>query len=141
MSAPRGGLAGMGVGMAWRQQQKARHYLEGGPPDIRRTLVRMWQLLRGERWRVLVGTVLLLLSVGAGLAMPLLIRMLIDVAIPRHDVRLVLLLGAGMLLFPIVGALLGLAQNVLSVIMAQGLIAHLRQQLYEHTQSLVRVSP
>lgn len=136
MTSPRGNLAGMGVGMAWRQQQMARQYLDGGRPDLRRTLGRVWGLLRGERLRVLAGTLLLLLGVGAGLLMPLLIRMLIDVAIPRGDLRLALALGGGMLLFPIVSALLGLAQNVLSVIVAQGLIARLRQQLYDHTQAL-----
>jgi ATP-binding cassette subfamily B protein len=75
-------------------------------------------------------------GVGLGLIPPLLIRALIDVAIPRDNLRLALLLGAGLLLFPLGTAILGLGQNYFSIAIAQGLIADLRQQLYRHTQML-----
>ena len=67
---------------------------------------------------------------------PLLIREIIDVAIPQHQIRLILLLGCGLLLFPVGSALLGMGQNYLSIVIAQGIIADLRERLYRHLQSL-----
>ena len=50
--------------------------------------------------------------------------------------QLILLLGGGLVLFPVGNSLLGLGQNYLSIIIAQGMIADLRERLYRHTQSL-----
>ena len=78
----------------------------------------------------------MILGVGVGLIPPLLIREMIDVAIPEHQFRLILLLGFGLVLFPIGSALLGMGQNYLSIVIAQGMIADLRDRLYRHIQSL-----
>jgi ATP-binding cassette, subfamily B, bacterial len=78
----------------------------------------------------------MILGVVTGLIPPLLIRALIDTAIPQQHIQLILLLGAGLILFPIGNALLGLGQNYLSIVIAQGLIADLRERLYKHTQTL-----
>lgn len=133
-----GGMSGgMGGGMMalWNQQRSLR-YLKDGKPDIAYTLRLVWQALRVYRWQLVVGTLVTILGVGIGLIPPLLIRELIDVAIPQRQVSLILLLGSGLLLFPIGGALLGMGQNYLSIIIAQGLIADLRHRLYRHVQSL-----
>ncbi|HJT57345.1 MAG TPA: ABC transporter ATP-binding protein, partial [Ktedonobacteraceae bacterium] len=105
-------------------------------PDTRRTLAQVWQYLRVYTWKLVLGTLVMMLGVGVGLIPPLLIRELIDTAIPGRQLGLILLLGGGMILFPIANALLGLGQNYLSITIAQGLIADLRSQLYRHTQSL-----
>lgn len=78
----------------------------------------------------------MLLGVGVGLIPPLLIRVLIDTAIPQRHLDLVFLLGAGLLLFPVGSALLGMGQNYMSIVIAQGLIADRRERLYRHVQSL-----
>jgi ATP-binding cassette subfamily B protein len=111
-------------------------YLQDGAPDIRRTLLRIWQYVRPYRLKLALGTLLLLLGIAMTLIPPLCIRALIDVAIPQHNLPLALELGCGLFLLPIGGAALGLGQNYLSILIAQGLIADLREALYLHTQKL-----
>jgi ATP-binding cassette subfamily B protein len=132
-----GAGGGMGGGMAtlWNQQRSMR-YLSEGKPDIKHTLALVWQALRVYRWQLVFGTLVTMLGVAVGLVPPLLIRELIDSAIPQHNLQLTLLLGGGLVLFPVGNALLGLGQNYLSIVIAQGLIADLRRRLYEHVQSL-----
>lgn len=130
-----GGLgAGRGMGTLW--QQRSQRYLSEGTPNIKRTLLRAWRYLRVYRLQLALGTLVMLLGVGLSLVPPLLIRAIIDTAIPRRDLTLALLLGGGLLLFPIGSAILGMGQNYLSIVIAQGLIADLREHLYKHVQSL-----
>ena len=133
-----GGMGGgMGGGMAtlWNQQRSLR-YLSDGKPDISHTLALVWKSLSVYRWKLILGTLVMILGVAVGLIPPLLIREMIDVAIPEHQIRLILLLGIGLVLFPIGSALLGMGQNYLSIVIAQGMIADLRDRLYRHVQSL-----
>ncbi len=137
-----GGLGGMGGGMGagmggtLMRQQRSLEYLRAGKPDVAHTLAQIWGCLRAYRWQLVWGSLVMILGVVAGLIPPLLIRALIDTAIPQHNIQLIVLLGCGMVLFPVGDALLGLGQNYLSIVIAQGLIADLREQLYKHTQAL-----
>src|SRR5690348_17233094 len=124
-----------GMATLWNQQRSLR-YLREGKPDISRTLALVWKSLSVYRWQLILGTFVMILGVGVGLIPPLLIREMIDVAIPEHQIRLVLLLGVGLVLFPIGSALLGMGQNYLSIVVAQGMIADLRDRLYRHIQAL-----
>src|SRR5579884_1985002 len=133
MYSGRGWGAGMGV---IRQQQRTLSYLQGGPPNLRRTLAGVGRTLFPYRWKALGGTALMLCSVALGLIPPLLLRQLIDEAIPRGDLRQVALLAGCMILFPVLAALAGMAQNYTSAIIAQGMIADLRERLYRHVLSL-----
>jgi ATP-binding cassette subfamily B protein len=129
-----GSVAGMG---GLRLQQRSLQYLEGGsPPNVWRTFPRAWDCLRPYRRQLILGTVLLLSGVALSLVPPLLIRALIDVAIPQRDFRLAVLLGSGVFLLPLSTALLGLGQNILTAQLAQGVIADLRTRLYRQIQSL-----
>jgi ATP-binding cassette subfamily B protein len=133
----RGGFGmGSGLGAPLWQQQKALSLLKDGAPNIRRTLRRVWECLRPYRRELVFGTIVMLLGVGIGVVPPLLIRALIDVAIPQRDLVLAILYGCGLALLPIGNAILGLGQNYLSIIVAQGLIADLRESLYKHVQAL-----
>ncbi len=131
-----GGTRGMGFGMGLGNQQRSLGYLKEGTPDIRKTLRLVWRSLRAYYLQLGVGTIIMLIAIAIGFVPPLLIKTIIDTAIPHHDIRLSILLGFGLLLFPAGGALLGWAQNYLSVIISQGLIADLRDRLYVHVQSL-----
>src|SRR5450755_2069551 len=132
-----GRFGGMGGGMAtlWNQQRSMR-YLSDGKPDIKHTLTLVWHALRVYRWQLVLGTIVMTLGVAVGLIPPLLIRYLIDTAIPQHQYRLIFLVGGGLVLFPIGSALLSMGQNYLSIVIAQGLIADLRERLYRHVQAL-----
>ncbi len=131
-----GGGMGAGMGGTLMRQQRSLEYLRAGKPDVAHTLAQIWGYLRAYRWQLVWGSLVMILGVVAGLIPPLLIRALIDTAIPQHNIQLIVLLGCGMVLFPVGDALLGLGQNYLSIVIAQGLIADLRAQLYKHTQAL-----
>jgi len=129
-----GGGRGMGMGLG--NQQRSLGYLSTGKPNIHKTLKLVWQSLRPYYLQLTLGTIIMIVGIGLGFIPPLLIKMLIDSAIPQHNIRLSMLLGVGLLLFPAGGALLGCAQNYLSGVISQGVIADLRQKLYVHVQSL-----
>lgn len=111
----RRGMMGPGMGVIM-QHQRTLSYLQSGPPQIRRTLAEVGRALAPYRWHVLGGTLLMLCGVATSLVPPLLLRQLIDEAIPRRDLRQIIVLGLCMIFFPVLGALLGLVQNYLSAI-------------------------
>ncbi|HET7038028.1 MAG TPA: ABC transporter ATP-binding protein [Thermomicrobiaceae bacterium] len=125
-----------GMGAVWNQHRSLRYLQEGGAINVRRTARNVWSSLRAFRRQLLLGTLLMILGIGLGLIPPLLIRAIIDQAIPQHNLRLALLLGSGLLLVPAGAAVLSLGQNYVAAIVAQGLIADLRSRLYRHTQGM-----
>lgn len=132
---------GMGGGMGnlqrtfWRQQ-RSLGYLNDGKPNVKRTMKRVWQALSKYKRQLILGTIVMLLGVGLGLIPPLLIRIIIDDAIPQHNLSLALWLGCGLIFFPLGSSVLGLGQNYLSIVISQSLIADLRERLYRHVQTL-----
>ena len=135
------GMSGMGGGMGslqrtfWRQQ-RSLGYLNDGKPNVKRTMKRVWQALSKYKGQLILGTIVMLLGVGLGLIPPLLIRIIIDEAIPQHNLSLALWLGCGLIFFPLGSSVLGLGQNYLSIVISQSMIADLRERLYRHVQTL-----
>ena len=80
-----GGGMGGGLGGGFWHQQRSLGYLRAGAPNVRRTLLRVWRCLRPYRGQLALGTAVMLAGVGLGLVPPLLIRALIDVALPRRE--------------------------------------------------------
>lgn len=120
-----------------RDQRRALRSLQGGANfSVRRTLGRVGDCFRPYRLPLAVGTLLMLAGLGLLLIPPLLIRALIDTAIPQHNLRLAMLLGSGIFLLPLGSAVLSLGQNILSARVAQGVIADLRERLYLRVQEL-----
>lgn len=66
----------------------------------------------------------------------MLIRSLLDDALPNEDVRLLTWLGLGMVVVPLVIAAVGVFQRWLSAQVGEGIIFDLRVQLYEHLQRM-----
>jgi ATP-binding cassette subfamily B protein len=66
----------------------------------------------------------------------IIIRILIDEAIPQGDVRLLGLLGLAMVAVPLVNALVGVLQRWLSSRVGEGIIFDLRRELYAHLQRM-----
>jgi ATP-binding cassette subfamily B protein len=129
-----GGL-GPAAGALREQYRSLSQMGKGGRPDLR-TLVRLWPALRPHRWALLGATGLTVFGVVVGLVPPLLMRAAIDVALPRHNLHLLLLFAAGLLLFPAAGAVVSVGQNYLNALVTQGLIHNLRVAMYEHGQRL-----
>lgn len=65
---------------------------------------------------------------------PLLMRALIDTAIPEADLGLVTILGLGMVGVPLVNGIIGVVQRWASASMGQGIIFDLRRELFDHVQ-------
>jgi len=84
-----------------------------------------------------------LLTLGAilaisllGLVPPLLIRQMIDYAIPQRDLRALNLLALGMVLIPLLSGVIGVGQRYLNARIGEGIISDLRQALYAHMQRM-----
>ena len=73
---------------------------------------------------------------GLTVVPPIITRELVDVALPDGDLRLLTLLGAGMVAVPLLNSLIGLAQRFWSSRAGEGIIFDLRRELYEHLQSM-----
>ena len=92
----------------------------------------------GEPYRAELIGVLLTIFVISGLSVvpSILIRELVDEAIPNADLELLTWLGAGMIVVPFVNALVGGLQRWLSSRAGEGIIFDLRRALYSHLQGM-----
>jgi len=75
---------------------------------------------------------LILVMTLLGLAPPLLVRDLIDRALPQRDLHRLTFLALGMLAVPLVNGLLGVAQRYLGASVGEGVICDLRTELFDH---------
>ena len=73
-------------------------------------------------------------SSTVALATPFLVRMVIDEALPRQDVRLLVLAVAGMLAVTVVTAVFGVGQTWLSTTVGQRVMHGLRTAVFTHLQ-------
>ena len=134
---------GMGMGMGggmrpvWQQQRSLSQLKDGQIPDVKKTLGRVWRgLLRPYQKNLWMGLGLVAIGVLIGLVPPLLLRQLIDQAIPQGNLGQVVALAVGMLLFPIAGSFSSIGQNYVNAVIAQRVMADLRNQLYIHGHRL-----
>jgi ATP-binding cassette subfamily B protein len=106
------------------------------PSIDRGLLVRVVRYARPYRHLLLIvlGTVVLI--TGVSLLPPLLMRDLIDRAIPDEDLGRVTWLGLGMVAVPIVNGIIGVAQRWASARAGEGIIFDLRTALYGHLQRM-----
>jgi ATP-binding cassette, subfamily B, bacterial len=86
--------------------------------------------------RSLISAFLVLTIVDAGLVVvtPLLVRQVIDEAIPNQDTRLAVLLALGMALTAVISAALAVGAGYLSSRIGEGLIFDLRTRVFAHVQ-------
>ena len=89
-------------------------------------------------YKVKAGFILLWILVSAiiGLVPPLLIRTIIDQAIPEKDLSFLSFLALGMVFASLITGFIGVAQNYLSNLIGQGVMYDMRNHLYSHLQSL-----
>jgi len=106
------------------------------PAISRELLRRVWGFSRPYR-RKIIGLIFTILLVTAfTLLSPLLLRQLIDVAIPQKNVALLTALAFGMVAIPLVNGLIGIWQRKLNAEIGEGVIFNLRCSLYEHMQRM-----
>ena len=91
---------------------------------------------RPYKW-LLVGVLVTILAVSVlSVIPPLLIRELVDRAIPEADIGRLTLLGVGMVAVPLVNVSVGTLQRWMSARAGEGIIFDLRCSLYTHLQAM-----
>ncbi len=87
--------------------------------------------------RGLVGILLTIIVISGLSVLPaILIRLLVDEAIPNGDIAQLTLLGLGMILVPFINAVIGVAQRWVSSRVGEGIIFDLRRELFAHLQRM-----
>lgn len=110
------------------------------PADVRQladspvSLRRVARLFAPHRSTLGVVVALIVLSSTVSLAQPLLVRHVIDEALPRQDVRLLLALVGAMLAVAVATAAIGVVQTWLSTSVGQQVMHRLRSDLFAHLQ-------
>jgi len=113
-----------------RRDPADREQLLRSPVSLRRIAA----LFAPHRWRVAFVVVLIVVSSLVALASPFLVRTVIDDALPRADVRLLVLAVAGMVAVAAVTALLGVVQAWISTGVGQRVMHGLRTAVFTHVQ-------
>jgi ATP-binding cassette, subfamily B, bacterial len=98
------------------------------------TVRRVWGFARPYRFHVAAYLGILGLSALLGVVSPLLVRTLIDTAIPRRDLGMVNLIALGAVSVALLGAGFTIAQRYFSSRVGEGLIYDLRAALFDHVQ-------
>lgn len=106
------------------------------PQISRELLMRVWQFAKPYRVQIVLMFITILLITGFTLLSPLLVRELIDTAIPNRDLGLVSLLAGGMVLIPLVNGAIGVWQRHLNSQIGEGVIYDLRRTLFGHMQRM-----
>ncbi|MEA3328094.1 MAG: ABC transporter ATP-binding protein, partial [Chloroflexota bacterium] len=88
------------------------------------------------RWRIIGSLLSILIYTGVALLSPLILRHLIDYAIPEKDVNRLLLAALGLLGLPIISSLFQVITRRLTSQVGEGVIFDLRVSLYEHLQRM-----
>ena len=106
-------------------------------PNIdRATLKRV--LSYASSYKVEMAVVLITIVVISILTVvpPLLMKGLIDTAIPDKNLALVTVLGLGMVAVPLINGIVGVVQRRATAGMGEGVIFDLRRELYDHLQGM-----
>jgi ATP-binding cassette subfamily B protein len=106
-------------------------------PKITRTLLmRVFTYARPYRKSLFTLLSLILIITGLNLVNPLILRSLIDKAIPQKDITLLIWLAAGLLIVPAISAVLNVLQRRITTTVGEGVIFDLRVSLYERLQRM-----
>jgi ATP-binding cassette subfamily B protein len=101
-----------------------------------RTVGRIVAFFRPYRAQVIVVLVAILATSFIGLINPILLKLLIDDAIPKLDFGLLNLYVGLMIALPIVNGLIGVGQAYLTNVIGQNVMQDLRGALYAHLQRM-----
>ena len=96
------------------------------------SLRRIGRLFRAHRGQLAVVTAIIVASSVLAMASPFLLREVIDVALPRTDVRLLVWLVLGMVAVAAVTSVLGVVQTWISTKVGQHVMHQLRTSVFAH---------
>ena len=106
------------------------------PEITRKLLKRVYGYAKPYMGNIILVLFTIILISLIDLVPPLLYRDLFDTVIPNKDFERLTLLAFGMVGLPIITNLMGVLQRYFSAKMGEGIIFDLRQELYEHLQSM-----
>ena len=107
------------------------------PPERRgRTIRRIAAFFAPYRLPVAASVAAILVTSGLGLVNPILLKLLIDDAIPARDFGKLNLYVGLMIAVPIVAGLIGVGQSYLNNVIGQNVMRDLRMALYGHLQRM-----
>lgn len=106
------------------------------PAVSRSLLLRVWDFARPYRWQVMLLLLTIFMTSGLGLLTPLLLRELIDGALPNEDMTQVSWLALAMVIVALLSGLVGVLQRRVSAQVGEGVIYDLRRALYDHMQRM-----
>ena len=106
------------------------------PVVTRDLLIRVWGFARPYTRQVFLLLITIFLTSVISLVSPLLMRSLIDDAIPNGNVRLLNLLALGLIAIPVINGLVGVWQRDLSAFVGESIIFDLRNTVYGHFQRM-----
>jgi ATP-binding cassette subfamily B protein len=111
-----------------------------GPPIPKerrgRTIRRILAFFKPYRFQVGVVLVAILATSLIGLVNPILLKLLIDIALPKRDFFLLNVFVGLMIVLPIISGLIGLGQSYLNNVIGQHVMQDLRTALYTHLQRM-----
>ncbi len=116
-----------------------RSYIDASEekPQLSWTLIkRVLTYARPYRWLITGSLVSILLYTGVALLSPLILRYIIDHAIPEKNIHNLILAALGLLILPIVSGLFQVITRRLLAVVGEGVIFDLRVGLYEHLQKM-----
>ncbi|MCH7586420.1 MAG: ABC transporter ATP-binding protein [Chloroflexi bacterium] len=114
-----------------------RYDEEQDRPEVSADLLKRVAQYARPYWKSVVIMLITILGISLlSLIPPLIIRDLIDNAIPNKDPSRINILALAMITVPLVNGLLGVAQRYLSSKIGEGLIYDLRKGLYIHLQKM-----
>jgi ATP-binding cassette, subfamily B, bacterial len=115
------------------------------PPDVdpktlkrpdSATVRRVARFFTPYKGRVAISVVAILITAAIGLVNPILLKLIIDDAIPDRDLSRLYLYVALMVILPIVSGFIGVGQSYLNTIIGQRVMSDLRDRLYSHLQRM-----
>jgi ATP-binding cassette, subfamily B, bacterial len=109
---------------------------QGRPAVSRSLLLRVWDFARPYRWLVLALLLTIFITSGLHLVSPLILRELIDHALPNEDMTRVSWLALAMVGVALGNGLVGVLQRRLNATIGEGVIFDLRRALYDHMQHM-----
>jgi ATP-binding cassette subfamily B protein len=87
-------------------------------------------------WKIIASLVAILVYTGVALLSPLILRHLIDYAIPEKDIDRLIVAAAGLLILPIISGFFQIITRRLTSQIGEGVIYDLRVSLYKHLQRM-----
>jgi len=116
-----------------------KSFIDAGDEKPRMTpglIKRVLRYARPYRWQITGTLVLILIATGLSMLTPLVLRDLIDHALPDKDIPRLLRNVTAIFLLPLTSAAVNIVQRNLSARVSEGVVFDLRSALYNHLQRM-----